>query len=54
MFVRNAWYPAGWSKDLTGEPVGRTLLTEPVVLFRVPNGQLAALEDRCCHPAIMG
>lgn len=51
MFLRNAWYPVGWSKDLTGEPVARTLLDDPVVLFRMPNGTLAALEDRCCHRA---
>ncbi len=51
MYIRNAWYPAGWSKDLTSEPVARKILDEPIVLFRLPNGQLIALEDRCCHRA---
>ena len=51
MFLRNAWYPAGWSKDLTSEPVARKMLDEPIVLYRLPSGQLVALEDRCCHRA---
>ena len=39
MFPKNGWYAAIWSKDLTGEPVGRTFLGEAVVLFRGANGQ---------------
>ena len=49
MFLRNGWYAASWSGDLTGQPVGRTLLGEQVVLFRTESGRAAALEDRCCH-----
>jgi vanillate O-demethylase monooxygenase subunit len=49
-FVRNAWYAAAWSDELlAGAPLGRTLLGEPVVLFRVDGGAPAALEDRCIH-----
>ncbi len=51
MFPRNGWYAAIWSRDLTGTPVGRTLLGEPIVLFRGSSGRAAALEDRCCHRA---
>jgi vanillate O-demethylase monooxygenase subunit len=50
MFLRNAWYVAAWDHEVTGErPFGRTLLGEPVVLFRDAAGQAVALEDRCCH-----
>lgn len=49
MFAYNAWYVAAWSSELTREPVGRTLLNEPIVLFRDAAGRAAALEDRCCH-----
>jgi phenylpropionate dioxygenase-like ring-hydroxylating dioxygenase large terminal subunit len=49
MFLLNAWYVAAWSKDVTGAPMARTLLNEPVVLFRTAKGTAAALEDRCCH-----
>jgi phenylpropionate dioxygenase-like ring-hydroxylating dioxygenase large terminal subunit len=49
MYLRNAWYVAGWSSELKAKPIGRTLLGEPVVLYRGENGRVAALEDRCCH-----
>jgi phenylpropionate dioxygenase-like ring-hydroxylating dioxygenase large terminal subunit len=51
MFLRNGWYAASWSKDLSEHPVGRTFLDEKVVLFRNASGQVAALEDCCCHRA---
>ena len=49
MFATNAWYVAAWSSELGATPLGRTLLNEPVVLFRDAAGHAAALEDRCCH-----
>jgi phenylpropionate dioxygenase-like ring-hydroxylating dioxygenase large terminal subunit len=51
MFLRNGWYAAIWSKDLSEHPVARTFLGEKVVLFRNGSGQVAALEDCCCHRA---
>jgi phenylpropionate dioxygenase-like ring-hydroxylating dioxygenase large terminal subunit len=50
-FPKNTWYAAIWSKDLGAKPVARTLLGEPVVLYRGNSGKAAALEDRCCHRA---
>jgi phenylpropionate dioxygenase-like ring-hydroxylating dioxygenase large terminal subunit len=51
MYLRNAWYVAATLDELaSGRPFARTLLDEPVVLFRDPaTGAVAALEDRCCH-----
>lgn len=49
MFIRNAWYVAAWSDELTTEPIPRTLLGEPIVLFRDQYGRAGILEDRCCH-----
>jgi len=50
-FVRNAWYIAAWPEELDGEPgfVARTIMDEPILVFRGPDGKVAALEDRCCH-----
>jgi vanillate O-demethylase monooxygenase subunit len=48
MFPLDRWYVAGFSWEFEEKPVARTLLGHPVVLFRT-NGQMAALEDRCCH-----
>lgn len=49
MFLKNNWYVAGFGEELTTTPVARTLLGEPVVMFRTESGEVAALEDRCCH-----
>jgi vanillate O-demethylase monooxygenase subunit len=48
MFPLDRWYVAGFSWEFAGKPVARTLLGQPVVLFRA-DGKMAALEDRCCH-----
>jgi phenylpropionate dioxygenase-like ring-hydroxylating dioxygenase large terminal subunit len=49
-YLRNAWYVAAWSDDLVdGQLLGRTILREPVVLYRKADGHVAALEDRCPH-----
>lgn len=49
MFVRNAWYIAATLEEIGDKPLARTLLNEPVVLFRNGAGEICALEDRCCH-----
>ena len=49
MYLRNCWYIAGLPEDVKDTPVGRVFLGDPVVLFRTADGDVAALEDRCCH-----
>ena len=50
MFLRNCWYVAGWSHHFPEDaPIARTILGEPIVLYRKPDGGVVALEDRCCH-----
>ena len=57
-FVRNCWYVAGWASELVaGKLLGRTLLDEPVLLFRREDGSPAAISDTCSHrfaPLSMG
>jgi phenylpropionate dioxygenase-like ring-hydroxylating dioxygenase large terminal subunit len=48
-FPMNRWWVAGFSWELTDKPLARTFLNRPMVLFRTPEGGVAALEDRCCH-----
>jgi vanillate O-demethylase monooxygenase subunit len=48
-FPLNQWYVGALSSEVGDTPLGRTLLEKPVVLFRDGSGQVAALEDRCCH-----
>ena len=48
-FPLNRWWVAGFSWELTDKPLARMLLNRAMVLFRTPDGAVAALEDRCCH-----
>ncbi|MCG2592403.1 aromatic ring-hydroxylating dioxygenase subunit alpha [Ramlibacter sp. XY19] len=48
-FPSDQWWVAGFGWELKDKPLARTLLGVPLVLFRTPEGQVAALEDRCCH-----
>lgn len=48
-FPLDMWYVAGLSKELNDKPLGRTLLNHAIVLYRTPDGEVHALEDRCCH-----
>ena len=48
-YLRNAWYVAAWSDDLAdGQLLGRTIMKEPVVLYRKADGNVAALQG-CPH-----
>ena len=50
MFVRNAWYVAAWEHELSeGGLFTRTILGEPILLYRKSEGGLVALDNRCCH-----
>lgn len=49
---RNAWYVAGWDRDLApGEVVAMTILGQMLALARDEAGQPFAMEDRCPHRA---
>ena len=47
--VTRAWYVVCPSWELKRQPLSRTLLGTPLVLFRGPDGKAAALLDRCAH-----
>ena len=57
MFLKNYWYVAANANEIDRKPMARTLLGEPVVMYRLENGTPVALEDRCVHrhlPLSMG
>lgn len=57
MFIRNIWYAAAWSDEVSRTPLARTYLNEPVVLYRKRDGVVVALADVCPHrfaPLSMG
>ena len=50
MYVRNCWYVAAWDYELKpGELISRTILGEPIAVYRAGDGGLVAMADRCCH-----
>lgn len=49
-FLRNCWYVASWDEELAPDQlVARTIIGEPIVLYRAPDGQPIALSDICPH-----
>ena len=52
MFIKNTWYVACSLEELEAlgvRPLGRTICNEPMVLFKGPQGKVAAVEDFCPH-----
>ncbi|GAA2113106.1 aromatic ring-hydroxylating dioxygenase subunit alpha [Kitasatospora saccharophila] len=49
-FARNQWYVAAYTTEVGDDLLGRTILGEPVVLYRSrEDGRAIALADRCVH-----
>jgi len=48
-YLRNAWYAACWAHELGDVPFARTILEQPIVLFRDADGAPRALYDACPH-----
>jgi len=49
MFVKNAWYALAWADEAGQHLLSRTVMNEPILVYRTPDGEAVALEDRCCH-----
>jgi vanillate O-demethylase monooxygenase subunit len=48
--VKNAWYVVAFANEVGHNvPLGRTVLGEPLVMYRLRDGSVTALEDRCPH-----
>jgi len=49
-FLMNYWYVAAWNQELIdGKLLPRTILNQPVVLYKADSGRVVALDNRCCH-----
>lgn len=47
--LKNIWYVAAWSNEITAEPRKRTILGQPIVLYRTSDGSPVALSNTCPH-----
>ena len=48
-FLRNTWYMIGWANELDLGFVHRTIIGENILVYRLSDGSIAAIEDRCPH-----
>jgi len=48
-FARDQWYVAAYSQEVGDALLARTVLGEPLVLYRTGAGGVVALADRCVH-----
>jgi len=49
-FLKNCWYVAAWDHELIdGKLMPRTILEQPLVLYKGDSGKAVALDNRCAH-----
>lgn len=49
VLLKNCWYVGALSNEVSGKPLGRTILAEPVVFYRKENGAAVAAAGLCPH-----
>jgi phenylpropionate dioxygenase-like ring-hydroxylating dioxygenase large terminal subunit len=49
---KNSWYVAAFASEVGQGLLARTVLGQPVVMFRTGEGHVAALADRCPHRSV--
>lgn len=49
VYLRNIWYAAAYAHEVCRLPLARTLLDEPLVMYRTEGGDPVILADRCPH-----
>lgn len=57
MFLKNAWYVAAWSEEISDSLQQILVLGEKICTYRTGEGEVVALEDACPHrklPLSMG
>lgn len=48
-WLQNTWYMGGWADEVGMEGVARRITDKPVFFYRLADGTIAALLDRCPH-----
>lgn len=49
MFLKNAWYVAAWSEEISRDLMTRTICEEHILLYRKENGDPVAIGNMCPH-----
>jgi phenylpropionate dioxygenase-like ring-hydroxylating dioxygenase large terminal subunit len=52
-WIHDSWYVIAWDHEIppteSTEIFTRTVLNEPIIVYRTTDNQLVAMQDRCCH-----
>ena len=48
-WLLNCWYMAGWSHEVGENGLARRIIDRPVFVYRLGDGSIAAVLDRCPH-----
>lgn len=48
-YVKSCWYMAAWSEEIGAKGLSRRILDRPTFLYRLTDGGVAAVLDRCPH-----
>jgi len=48
-YLHNCWYMAGWADEIGQDGLVRQILGKPVYLYRLADGTVSAILDRCPH-----
>jgi vanillate O-demethylase monooxygenase subunit len=48
-WLRDCWYMAGWSQEIGEAGLARRIIDQPIFLYRLQDGTVAAILDRCPH-----
>ena len=49
MFLKNYWYVAAWSQEVSQALFARRILDVPVLMYRTEEGRAVAMDERCPH-----
>lgn len=52
MWLHNSWYVAGFSREVGASLIARTLIDQPVVMYRGADGKVVAMADKCPHRGV--
>ena len=53
-WLRNCWYMAGWSEEVGEAGLARRIIDQPIFLYRLADGTVAAMLDRFHAARAMG
>jgi vanillate O-demethylase monooxygenase subunit len=48
-FLKNAWYAAAWSHEVSRTLLKRVIMEDAILFYRKEDGTAVAMSNRCAH-----